>query len=126
MFVAGLSAHSAGTYPYLSGTMATTAIHGLTKSLADEVAQHHIRVVTVDPGLTNTRRLREAERSLLGEGDLVDERAASGNLSRGIPLGRVAEASDIADAIVFLASKRAHHVTGTHLLVDGGASRSVR
>lgn len=126
IFVAGLSAHSAGGHSYLSGTMATTAIHGLTKSLADEVAADGIRVVAVDPGLTDTRRLRDEELPRLIAEQGADEQTVLAELSRRIPLGRIAEASDVADAIVFLASGRARHVTGTYLLVDGGASRSVR
>jgi 3-oxoacyl-[acyl-carrier protein] reductase len=126
IFVAGVSAHSAGGQAYLSGTMVTTAIHGLTKSLADEVASDGIRVVAVDPGLTDTGRLRrEALPSLVAEQGR-DEGTILEELRRRIPLGRIAEASDIADAIVFLASERARHVTGTYLVVDGGASRSVR
>lgn len=126
VFVAGLSAHSAGGPSYLSGTMATTAIHGLTKSLADEVATDGIRVVAVDPGLTDTGRLREGELPRLMAAGAEDEEAALSELRKRIPLGRIADPSDIADAIVFLASERAQHITGTHLLIDGGASRSVR
>jgi 3-oxoacyl-[acyl-carrier protein] reductase len=126
IFVAGISAHSAGGHAYLSGTMATTAIHGLTKSLADEVAIDGIRVVTVDPGLTDTRRLRQEMLPRLTSERNLAEQTILEEIRQQIPLGRMAEASDIADAIVFLASRRARHVTGTCLLVDGGASRSVR
>jgi NAD(P)-dependent dehydrogenase (short-subunit alcohol dehydrogenase family) len=126
IFVAGISAHSAGGQAYLSGTMATTAIHGLTKSLADEVAKDGIRVVTVDPGLTDTRRLRLEMLPRLISETRLDEQTILEELCQKIPLGRMADASDIADAIVFLASRRAKHITGTYLLVDGGASRSVR
>ena len=120
----GVAAHSLG-HDYLSGTMAATAVHGLTKALADEVASDGIRVLAVDPGATDTRRLRDSLLHMSAE-QSRDEEAILRDISGQIPLGRVAEASDIADAIVFLASVRARHITGTHLLVDGGSSRAVR
>jgi 2,3-dihydro-2,3-dihydroxybenzoate dehydrogenase len=40
----------------------------------------------------------------------------------GIPLGRLADPADIADAVVFLASERARHITMQNLYVDGGAT----
>jgi 2,3-dihydro-2,3-dihydroxybenzoate dehydrogenase len=49
------------------------------------------------------------------EGDLASYRT-------GIPLGRIAEPADIADAVVFLASDRARHITMHDLYVDGGAT----
>jgi NAD(P)-dependent dehydrogenase (short-subunit alcohol dehydrogenase family) len=44
---------------------------------------------------------------------------------QSVPVGRIAAASEIADVIVFLASRRAGFVSGTSVLVDGGRSRSV-
>ncbi len=126
IFVGGVSAHSAGGDSYLSGTMAAVAIHGLTKSLADEVGQDGIRVVTVDPGFTDTRRLRRDALPRMAEAHGRDPQQVLDELCARVPLGRIAEASDIADAIVFLASRRARYITGTHLLVDGGTSRAVR
>lgn len=122
--VAGMSARHA-THKYLVGTMATRAIHGMVKSLSDELAPDGTRVVGVDPGPTESHHFRvnaverfAAERGTSPE-EIVAEFAAS------VPLGRVADPSEIADVIVFLSSRRAGFVTGTSVLVDGGRSRSV-
>lgn len=123
VMIAGISARSVG-HRYLMGTAATAAIHGMTRVLSDELAPRGVRVVTVDPGLTDTRRFRDvlpdmAARQGRTVDELVDELAAA------IPVGRIADPADVADVITFLASDRARHVTGTSVLVDGGASRAV-
>ncbi|MFE1290328.1 2,3-dihydro-2,3-dihydroxybenzoate dehydrogenase [Streptomyces sp. NPDC058751] len=96
-----------------------------TKCLGLEVAAQGVRCNTVSPGSTLTdmqRALWEAspggaragERSVI-EGDLAAHRT-------GIPLGRLAEPSDVADAVAFLVSDRARHITLHDLYVDGGAT----
>lgn len=85
------------------------AVNGLTKSLARELAKDHIRVNAVAPGVTKTDMM-----SALPQ-DLVDR------ISAGIPLGRVGEPQDIANAYLYLASDLASYVTGVVLHVDGAA-----
>lgn len=85
------------------------AVNGLTLSLSRELAKDHIRVNAVAPGVTRTDMLSA----------LPDEMVQ--RISAGIPLGRVGEAEDIANAYLYLASDLASYVTGVTLRVDGAA-----
>ena len=83
---------------------------GLTRTLALELASYGIRINAVAPAMVATNLLQP----ILGNAAGAAEAAASH------PLGRVAEAREIADAIVFLASQRASFITGSVVTVDGG------
>ena len=85
------------------------AVNGLTRSLARELAKDHIRVNAVAPGVTRTDMVAALPQ------ELVDR------ISAGIPLGRVGEPVDIANAYLYLASELASSVTGVTLRVDGAA-----
>ncbi|MFJ8113828.1 2,3-dihydro-2,3-dihydroxybenzoate dehydrogenase [Streptomyces sp. NPDC096132] len=91
-----------------------------TKSLGLEVARYGIRCNVVAPGSTDTPMLTsmwqdESGRTATVHGDPESFRV-------GIPLGRIAEPSSVADAVVFLLSEQASHITLSHLTVDGGAA----
>ena len=79
-----------------------------TVSLAREVAKHNITVNAVAPGIMKTHMIQDA---------LSDH--GNDYLAR-IPLGRVADPSEIADVVVFLASARADYITGATIDVSGG------
>ncbi len=85
------------------------AVNGLTKSLARELARDQIRVNAVAPGVTKTDMVAALPQEMV-------ER-----ISAGIPLGRVGEPVDIANAYLYLASDLASYVTGIVLRVDGAA-----
>lgn len=85
------------------------AVNGLTKSLARELAKDQIRVNAVAPGVTRTDMVAALPK------EMVDR------ISAGIPLGRMGEPLDIANAYLFLASDLASYVTGITLRVDGAA-----
>jgi 3-oxoacyl-[acyl-carrier protein] reductase len=87
---------------------AKAGIIGFSKSLAREVGSRMITVNVVAPGFIDTDMTR-----VLAE----DQRQA---LLTQIPLGRLGEASDIADAVTFLASDAAAYITGETLHVNGG------
>ncbi|RJL30830.1 2,3-dihydro-2,3-dihydroxybenzoate dehydrogenase [Bailinhaonella thermotolerans] len=91
-----------------------------TKCLGLEVARYGIRCNVVAPGSTDTAMQRA-----LWTDDRAAERVIAGvpeAYRTGIPLGRIAEPGDIADAVAFLASDRARHITMHDLYVDGGAT----
>jgi NAD(P)-dependent dehydrogenase (short-subunit alcohol dehydrogenase family) len=104
---AGLMA-SSGSAHY-SATKA--ALHHLTRLAGVELAPSRVRVNCVVPGFTATPRLTRA----LGP-EKFGEAAAR------LPLGRAAEPSDIAGAILFLASPLGGYITSQLLVVDGGSS----
>ena len=85
------------------------AVNGLTRSLARELAKDHIRVNAVAPGVTRTDMVAALPPEMV-------ER-----ISSGIPVGRVGEPEDIANAFLYLASSQASYVTGVTLRVDGAA-----
>ncbi|MFD8564693.1 2,3-dihydro-2,3-dihydroxybenzoate dehydrogenase [Streptosporangium canum] len=94
-----------------------------TRGLGLELAGHNIRCNVVAPGSTDTAMLR----TLWQNTDPADARTTTlegdpAAFRTGIPLGRIATPGDVADAVLFLASDHARHITLQELLVDGGAS----
>ncbi|MER6764888.1 MULTISPECIES: 2,3-dihydro-2,3-dihydroxybenzoate dehydrogenase [Amycolatopsis] len=92
----------------------------LTRCLGLELAGSGIRCNIVSPGSTDTDMQR-----LLWTDDSGEARVIAGNPGEfrvGIPLGRIADPADIADAVLFLACDRARHITMQNLYVDGGAT----
>jgi len=86
------------------------AIVMFSKVLAQELAEHHIHVNVVSPGLVDVGR----------RGDVNP--AYKQTLMTNIPWGRMGQPEDIAAAVVFLSSRAADYVTGSVLDVDGGSS----
>lgn len=85
------------------------AVNGLTKSLARELASFNIRVNAVAPGITKTDMVAALPEEMIAP------------LIKTIPLGRIGEPRDIANAFLFLASDMASYITGNILSVDGAA-----
>ncbi len=85
------------------------ALNGLTKSLARELGRDHIRVNAVAPGVTRTDMMEAVPQEVIEP------------IVRTIPLGRLGEAEDIANAFLFLASDMASYITGAIIPVDGAA-----
>jgi 3-oxoacyl-[acyl-carrier protein] reductase len=88
------------------------AVIALTKSLAVELAPH-VNVNCVAPGWVDTEMARVPYEREAGAGRR--------EIERGIPLGRVASADDVAGPIVFLCSTWARHITGEVVNVNGGS-----
>lgn len=85
------------------------AVNGLTRSLARELGKDHIRVNAVAPGVTRTDMVAVLPEAVIQP------------IIATIPLGRVGEPEEVADAFLFLASDMASYVTGEILSVDGAA-----
>ena len=85
-------------------------LEGLTKGMSLDLAKYNIRVNTVCPTFVVTPMTKKFLKNKKFKKEVLDN----------IPLGKFAELSDIASAVVFLASDAASMVHGTSLLVDGG------
>ena len=85
-------------------------MEGLTKGMAIDLAKYNIRVNSVAPTFVVTPMTKKFLRNKKFKRDTLNS----------IPLGRFAEMSEVASAVVFLASDAASMITGTSLLVDGG------
>lgn len=110
------SSISALTAGYVRPTHAYAATKGallaLTKAMAVSYGPDRIRVNALIPGLIRTRLTA----------DLLDDPATAARAVSGIPLGFAGEPDDIAHAALYLASDEARFVTGTSIVVDGGAT----
>lgn len=85
------------------------AVNGFTKSLARELGKDNIRVNAIAPGIINTDMVKSLPEKVIKP------------LVESIPLGRIGETKDVANAYLFLASPMASYITGTILSVDGAA-----
>ena len=85
------------------------AVNNMTMSLARELGPDNIRVCGVAPGITNTDMMQNVPKEMIEP------------LIKQVPLRRIGEPDEVADAFVFLASDMASYITGTTLSVDGAA-----
>ena len=85
------------------------AVNGMTVSLARELGPKGIRVNAVAPGITETDMMKAVPKEVIEP------------MIRQIPLRRLGQPEDIANAFVFLASREASYITGVILSVDGMA-----
>jgi len=100
------------------------AVANWSKTLANELGAYNITVNNVLPGATNTGRLQEiisnkAQKLNLEESEIEKQMADQ------VPLKRIAEPIEIANAVVFLASDKARYISGANLPVDGGRTKSL-
>jgi len=105
---------------YIAGCMANIALNMFTQCLGGESMRHNVRVVAINPGPTVPGRhlphvMARAKR-LLGDENRWPE------LHAKFPAGRPGKASEIAEAVVFLASDRAAFISGAIIDIDGGHS----
>ena len=109
--VAGI-AGSAGLCGYVASKH---AVIGLTRTAALEYGGRGIRVNAVCPGPVQTRMIESLERQVGASG--LD---AGARFRGAIPIGRYAEAEEVADLVVFLCSDLARSINGAQYVIDGG------
>ena len=85
-------------------------VEGLARGMAVELAEYNIRVNTVCPTFVETPMVKK----------FFKNKKFKNQMLRNIPLGRVAQESDVATAVAFLAAASSETITGTSLVVDGG------
>ena len=102
------------THPELMGySVSTAALNQMTKSLAVALAPNRIRVNAVAFGSVMSASLKKA---------LKQDDSIRPSIIKHTPLGRIAAAHEITDAVQFLASESAGFITGEILTIDGGRS----
>ena len=106
---ASSTALSGTAYTGPAYTASKSAVFGLTKYIAGYWAKDNIRANTICPGLTDTS-IAEVDGKLKGKKEHENK----------IPLGRVADPTDMADVVYFLVSDESRYMTGTTLHVNGG------
>lgn len=94
--------------PSLAYVASKFAVRGMTKQVAVEYGARHIRVNSVHPGYIKTPMMVAATDE--GGGDALAQ----------IPLGRLADPSEVSNLVVFLASDESSFITGTEQVIDGG------
>ncbi len=119
--VAGMAALAPGGAGAATGIV-NAAVNNFMKGLADAVAPEGIRVVTVNPGAILTDRWREMQQGMARERGISGDEAGK-LIAANIPLRFIPGPEAVARLIVFLASDAANYITGTNVVIDGGANR---
>ncbi len=122
----------AATMPPATGpdySAAKAAMNALTASMAKAVAAEGVTVNAISPGTIKSAKLEDGFRAVAAARGIVAEDAPWEDIQRGVlplfanvPLGRVGELNELADAVAFFASPLAGYITGINLHVDGGFS----
>ncbi|MBM7047071.1 MULTISPECIES: SDR family oxidoreductase [Rhizobium] len=103
---------------HLAGGAANAALMLASVGLANAYAGQGVRVVGLNPGLTETDRVAEGLKASAKLAGSTEEEALADALRR-IPIGRMADPADIANVAAFLSSAKASYVTGVVISMDG-------
>lgn len=98
--------------------MTKSAIVGLTKALAIEFADRGLRVNTMQLGYARTPLVERVAVDSCPE----DPESAIAAIASGVPMGRLAQPTEVGDLCAFLLSDAASYITGSQFVIDGGAT----
>lgn len=107
----------------LSNTL-RLGLHGMVKTLSEEIAKDGVLINTIGPGRFDTDRVRflDEKRAEAANITPIEQRQLT---ERSIPLGRYGQAQEFAKPVVFLGSPANSYITGQALVVDGGLTKSL-
>ena len=109
---------------HLAGGAANAALMLATVGLATSYAGRGVRVLGLNPGLTETDRVAEGLKAEARQSNVSEKEARDAAIKR-IPIGRLATPQEIAQVAVFLASDQASYVTGAIIGMDGAQTATV-
>ncbi len=106
------------SFDYICGATGNAAIMAFTKGIGGGSTNHGVRVLGVNPTATRTDRIitltKARAKTTLGDESRWEE------LLSNMPFGRIAEAEEVADVVLYCASDRASYLSGTVIDIDGG------
>jgi len=94
------------------------AIWGFTKAIALEFAQYNISVNSICPGYIMTPGVQQ----VATDSEPENPQSVIDSIARRVPMGRLGTIEEIGNLITFLASDESSYITGTHIVIDGGAT----
>lgn len=103
---------------HLAGGSANAALMLATAGLGNAYAGSGVRVIGINPGLTETGRVAEGIAADAAHAGISLDAAMERSVQK-IPMGRMAKPEEIADLVLFLASDKARYITGTIITMDG-------
>jgi NAD(P)-dependent dehydrogenase (short-subunit alcohol dehydrogenase family) len=103
---------------------ANAADINVAASMAEQYGRYGVRVNTVNPGPVNTDRWDGLEKAFARDKGVSQQHAHELAVS-SIPLGRICEAHEVANLVVFLASDRASFINGAHIPIDGSQRKAI-
>ncbi|GAB6856860.1 SDR family oxidoreductase [Microbacterium xylanilyticum] len=108
--------------PSVAGyTVGKHALIGLTRTLARDYGKHGVRVNAVCPGWVQTPMADEEMDEFAAHAGLTSREEAYATVTADVPLHRPAQPAEIASVVRFLGSHESSYMTGSVLVVDGGA-----
>jgi NAD(P)-dependent dehydrogenase (short-subunit alcohol dehydrogenase family) len=106
---------------HIPGGAANAGLMLVTAGLATAYAARGVRIVAVNPGVTETERVAEGLQADASLAAISEAEARQRSVAR-IPMGRFADPMEVASVVVFLASGQASYVTGVSISMDGAAA----